>query len=373
MSGSQHDKSIADLPGSLELDDFDYEMPPELIAQEPALERSSSRLMVLDKTERKIEHRQFSDLKDYLRKGDVLVLNNTKVIPARIIAKRPSGGEVEILLIKPEANRLGVWQAMANPLRKLKLKDKLTVETADSKKVEIIVAGFYLSVDFQRRVLVDFGGQAEVHKLLSKIGEAPLPPYILRERCEGKTVLQDGDMERYQTVYAKEPGAVAAPTAGLHFTDELIQQLKDKGVHVSYLTLHVGPGTFKPISSSIEEHSVEPETFQISEETARLVNEARSKGGRVIAVGTTSCRALETAGASGRLKPALNESSSLYLRPGCKFAIVDALITNFHLPKSSLLVLVSAFAGHDFVMSAYKEAVDSQYRFYSYGDAMFIH
>ena len=373
MSGASHDKSIADLQEGLTLDDFDYEMPAELIAQEPAKERSSSRLMVLNKNEQRIEHKNFADILGYLRSGDVLVLNDTKVIPARVITKRVTGAEVELLLLKPEADRPGVWQAMANPLRRLKIQDKLTVETLDHKVYELTVLGFFHSADMQRRVLIDFGGHAEVHEILSKIGEAPLPPYILRERAEGRTVLQSGDMERYQTVYAKAPGAVAAPTAGLHFTEALLQQIKEKGVNVCYLTLHVGAGTFKPISSSLEDHSVESEQFHISEESAGIINDCRSKGGRVIAVGTTSCRALESAGVSGVLKATENQLSSLYIRPGYKFAIVDALITNFHLSRSSLLVLVSAFAGHDLIMSAYKEAIKERYRFYSYGDAMFIY
>ncbi len=373
MKESKSETSIADLSQALSLDDFAYDMPPELIAQEPAKERSDSRLMVLDRASKNIEHKKFPDLQSYLRPGDVLVLNDTKVIPARIIAKRPSGAEIEILLLKPQADRPGVWQAMASPLRRLRLNDVLSVETVDSEKFTLTVAGFFESVDSQRRVLIDFGGHSEVHQILSKIGEAPLPPYIVRERSEGHTKLQSGDLERYQTVYAKAPGAVAAPTAGLHFTDEFLSKLKNSGVNVCYLTLHVGAGTFKPISTSIENHSVDSEQFYISAQTAQTVNEAKAKGGRVVAVGTTSCRALETAGASGVLQESSNASSSLYIRPGYKFAMVDALLTNFHLSRSSLLVLVAAFAGHDFVMRAYKDAIAERYRFYSYGDAMFIY
>lgn len=368
-----NDKSIADSSRALSVDDFSYELPPELIAQVPSPERTSSRLMVLNRKTQQIEHRQFSDLPAYLTKGDLLVLNNTKVIPARIIARRESGGLVEILLLKPEATREGIWQAMANPLRKLKVGDKLKVESAHNDDAEsyISVAGFYETADAQRRVLVDFGGHGEVHAILSKIGQAPLPPYILKERKATATE-EAADLDRYQTVYASTPGAVAAPTAGLHFSERLLQELEDKGVEVCYLTLHVGPGTFKPITSTLEEHTIESEEFYISPETADKINACRQRAGRVLAVGTTSCRSLETAGASGKVQPAEAAQSKLYIKPGYKFMIVDSLITNFHLSRSSLLVLVSAFAGHDFIMSAYRQAIAQRYRFYSYGDAMLI-
>ena len=369
---SQHEQSIADTTSRLTLDDFTYDLPPELIAQEPALERTSSRLMVLDRCERKIEHRHFCDLAHYLQKGDVLVVNDTRVIPARLIARRAAGGVVEILLIKPEARQPGVWQAMASPLRKLKNGERLSVQTADSQEEFISVAGFCQAPDGQRRGFIDLGVSAEVHTLLSKIGQAPLPPYILRERAGSKDKSSVRDLERYQTVYASQPGAVAAPTAGLHFTSELLDRLKEKGVHICHITLHVGPGTFKPITSALSEHTVESEAFQIPDDTAKTVNECRQRGGRVVAVGTTSCRTLETAGSSGFLAGVSAASSSLYIKPGHNFAMVDTLITNFHLSRSSLLVLVSAFAGHDFIMSAYHEAILQRYRFYSYGDAMLI-
>lgn len=372
MSGANHEKSISDSLPELTLDDFSYELPAELIAQQPAPERSSSRLMVLNRQTKKIEHRSFADLTDYLRKGDVIVLNNTRVIPARILANRASGGLVEILLLKPEAGDQGIWQAMANPLRKLKTADRLKVNATDGEEFILTVAGFIESPDSQRRILIDFGGQAEVHALLSKIGQAPLPPYILRERANKGSSGNASDMERYQTVYASAPGAVAAPTAGLHFTQELLAKLQGNGVEICYITLHVGPGTFKPITSSLEEHVVESEEFQISQETANIVNRCRAAGGRVFAVGTTSCRSLETAGANGELSSVDSAFSSLYIRPGHKFMMVDSLITNFHLSNSSLLVLVSAFAGLEFIMPAYKVAIEQRYRFYSYGDAMLI-
>lgn len=356
----------------LELDDFAYDLPPSLIAQSPAEQRSSSRLMVIDRTSGSIKHHKFSDLLNFMQAGDVLILNDTKVIPARIWTKRISGGEIEILLIRPLSSRPGLWEAMANPLRRLKEGDQLTVAIQGDTTVTLTVAGFTLSEDQQRRVIIDFGGNAAVFELLSKIGQAPLPPYILREHERRQEDSEGGDSERYQTVFAHAPGAVAAPTAGLHFTKELLADLKKRGVKIGFVTLHVGPGTFKPISSSVSEHTIEAEEFYIPEETAVMVNEAKAGGKRVFAVGTTSCRALETAGATGLLKSAQAEMSRLYIRPGYKFAMVDALITNFHLSKSSLLVLVAAFAGYDLIMSAYKVAIAEEYRFYSYGDAMLI-
>ncbi|MBX9687453.1 MAG: tRNA preQ1(34) S-adenosylmethionine ribosyltransferase-isomerase QueA [Candidatus Obscuribacterales bacterium] len=375
MSNIESQKIIADSIKSdaeLSIDDFSYELPPDLIAAEPAAERSSSRLMLLNRGQKTKEHKVFAELPDFMNAGDLLVLNDTKVIPARIIAKRESGGLVEILLLKPEAQKPGVWQAMANPLRKLKEGDSLRVQTVEKEDFLLNVAGFCESDDNQRRVLIDFGGHAEIHKLLSKIGQAPLPPYILKQRSTSQIKEPKArDLDRYQTVYAASAGAVAAPTAGLHFTEDLLLQLEEKGVQLCKLTLHVGPGTFKPVTSSIAEHSVEAEEFEISAQTARLVNETKERGARVFAVGTTSCRALETAGSSGILE-ACRGSSSLYIRPGFEFKIVDCLITNFHLSRSSLLLLVSAFAGHQFIMNAYQEAIAERYRFYSYGDAMLI-
>ena len=371
LSGNKaENETKVEVNESLSLDDFAYDLPEGLIAQEPAPERSKSRLMVLERRSETISHRVFDSIRDVMESGDVLVLNNTKVIPARILARRQSGGAVEILLIKPEANRPGVWQAMASPLRKLKEGDELFVEQGGGAFV-LKVAGFTQSTDSQRRVLIDFGGQSELFQILSKIGHAPLPPYILRERAVNSSEF-NLDTDRYQTVFALTPGAVAAPTAGLHFTSELLEELKARGVHVCFITLHVGPGTFKPISSSVEDHSIESEEFFISQEVADVVNRAREQGKRIFAVGTTSCRALETAGASGVLKPASGESSTLYIRPGYEFRIVNCLITNFHLSKSSLLVLVSAFAGHKFIRAAYQQAIEERYRFYSYGDAMLI-
>lgn len=358
----------------MRLEDFAYELPPELIAQEPAAERSGSRLLVLNRQNKSFSDSMFGDLLDYLQSGDVLVLNDTKVIPARIMAKRKSGGTLELLLIKPDPKIPGRWEAMANPLRKLKQGDQLFVEVKNyAEPFVLVVSGFTISADEQRRVLIDFGGQSEVFALLSEIGQVPLPPYIVRQLETGTgSDANQKDNERYQTVFAQAPGAVAAPTAGLHFTKELLAQIAEKGVEIVYLTLHVGPGTFKPITSSLEKHTIESELFYITADSAEKINRAKKNGGRVFAVGTTSCRALETAGVTGKVRVVNGEASNLYIYPGFPFRIVDALVTNFHLSKSSLLVLVSAFADRDFVMQAYEHAIAERYRFYSYGDAMLI-
>lgn len=322
--------------------------------------------MWLDRAAGSIEHRQFAEIPQLLRPGDLLIVNDTKVIPARLIAHRQTGGRVDILLLRPESTRPWVWQAMATPLRKLKEGESLSLDqNAGTLKIDT----FILAEDGQRRVLLDFGSQADVYRILSKAGSAPLPPYIHRQEHDE---LDAEDLQRYQTIFAKAPGAVAAPTAGLHFSEEIFAALAENGVSVRYITLHVGPGTFKPITTSVEEHTIESELYSISDDTARAINECLDEGRRVIAVGTTSCRALESAGRSGRVEATENGSTSLYIKPGFQFKIVKALITNFHLSKSSLLVLVSTFAGHELTMRAYREAVAQRYRFYSYGDAMLI-
>lgn len=357
----------------LNLEDFSYELPHELIAQEPVDVRGSSRLLVLNRDGASFADQKFSQIAQYFSPGDVLVLNNTKVIPARLIAQRKSGGLVEILLIKPEPAKPGQWEAMGSPLRRLRVGEVLQLRSSDGQKnFDLTIAGFTTGPDEQRRIIVDFGNQNAVVEVLKNVGRAPLPPYIMRQRELGSGSHDREDLDRYQTVYADAPGAVAAPTAGLHFTESMIEELKALGVGVVYVTLHVGPGTFKPISGSLDQHTIEAEQYFISEETAHKINTAKEAGKRVFAVGTTSCRALETAGASGRVRAVNGESSELYIFPGFKFAIVDALITNFHLSKSSLLVLVSAFAGRELIMNAYAHAINERYRFYSYGDAMLI-
>ncbi|HEY9867894.1 MAG TPA: tRNA preQ1(34) S-adenosylmethionine ribosyltransferase-isomerase QueA [Candidatus Obscuribacterales bacterium] len=351
------------------LEDFEYDLPEELIAQEPLPVRHESRLMLVERASASITHHRFNELPELLGAGDVLVINDTRVIPARLTARRASGGLVSLLLIKNEAGQAGLWQAMASPIKRLREGEIMTVEPAHPEAAAIEIKEIVSGPDGHKRLVVYLGSQEQVYRLLSRCGYAPLPPYIRRDG-DGSHRLQD--LERYQTVFARAPGAVAAPTAGLHFSEEVMERLKERGIQVCNLTLHVGPGTFKPIATSLEEHSVEPEPFSIPEQTCAIVNAALAENRRVIAVGTTSCRALETAGAPGKLDAVSDASTSLYIRPGHDFRIISGLLTNFHLSRSSLLVLVSAFAGHDLIMRAYKEAVESRYRFFSYGDAMII-
>jgi S-adenosylmethionine:tRNA ribosyltransferase-isomerase len=350
------------------LDDFTYDLPEELIAQEPPAVRHASRLLWVDRESQQFTDRQFADLPDLLTPGDLLVVNDTKVIPARLLARRETGGHVEILLLRPEASRQGTWLAMATPLRKLRTGERLTL--AEAADYSFSVADIVTAEDGQKRVLLDFGGQGNVYDMLTDKGMAPLPPYIKREETDDTR--RAADLQRYQTIYAQAPGAVAAPTAGLHFSQQLFDSLSERGIGLQKITLHVGPGTFKPITDSLENHTIEAERFSISPAAAEAINKALAEKRRVIAVGTTTCRALETAGATGRLQPHDDASTSLYIRPGFEFRVISGLITNFHLSKSSLLVLVSAFGGYDLIMRAYKHAVAQQYRFFSYGDAMLI-
>lgn len=354
------------------IEDFEYELPAELIAQVPAERRDGSRLMSLSRQVGNCQHLVFRDIVQLLQSGDVLVLNDTKVMPTRIRARRVSGGAVEILLLRPAVHQPGLWHAMASPMRKLKVGDELLAEGISGRQHSVFVRDFTFAEDGQRRLLLDIGLGSNVYELLRDIGHAPLPPYI-RRNAAAIFEQDEADLARYQTVFANEPGAVAAPTAGLHFTEELLAQLQKQGVEIRFLTLHVGPGTFKPISDSLERHAIEGEIFSIPESTVVSVNAALDEGRRIIAVGTTSCRALETAGQSGRLQAAQQATSSLYIQPGYKFKIVKAMVTNFHLSRSSLLVMIAAFAGYEPLMKAYQEAVRSRYRFFSYGDAMFIY
>jgi S-adenosylmethionine:tRNA ribosyltransferase-isomerase len=350
------------------LEDFAYDLPEALIAQEPPAVRHASRLLLLDRRAQRFEDRIFTDLPDLLTEGDVLVVNDTKVLPARLLAHRETGGAVDILLLHPLAASPGVWLAMATPLRKLKPGERLTIDGANGYglRVQEIVE----AEGGQKRVLLDFGGQENVYRTLSGVGLAPLPPYIKRPDAEPQQ--RNSDLSRYQTIFARAPGAVAAPTAGLHFSDAIFERLEQRGVTVHRLTLHVGPGTFKPITGTLKEHSIEAEQFTITGGTAAAINQARAQGSRVIAVGTTSCRALETAGSSGNLVAQIDAETRLYVQPGYEFQIISGLLTNFHLSKSSLLVLVAAFGGYDLVMKAYRHAVEQRYRFFSYGDAMLI-
>jgi S-adenosylmethionine:tRNA ribosyltransferase-isomerase len=340
------------------LDLFNYSLPMDLIAQRPASDRSLSRLMLLDRKNGSIRHSGFSSFPELLNQGDTLVLNNTKVFPARLMAKRKSGGNVEILLIRQYDD--SIWDAYVGGLKKIKPGEILLIGDGRVELLEKLDGGI---------ARFRFDSESEVERLTANFGQVPLPPYIKRDG--GKT--DESDRERYQTVYAKASGSCAAPTAGLHFTEKILKQIRDKGVQVIEITLHVGPGTFKPVKSDdIEDHAMDSEHYEISVEAAVAINEAKNDGRRVIAVGSTVTRTLESVVSdNGSIKPG-SGSTSLYITPGFKFQVVDAIVTNFHLPKSTLLILVSAFAGRDNALNAYQEAIREQYRFYSYGDAMFI-
>jgi len=338
---------------SIRAEDFDYALPPDRIAQHPVEPRDHARLMVLHRDSGKLEHRRFYEVVDYLRRGDVLVINETRVFPARLVGKRPSGGKVELLLVRPLGR--DTWEALAKPGRKVRPGERLLF--GEGKLTGEVVE----RTEGGKRV-VRFSGDLEA---LRNLGQVPLPPYIRRSPIPE-------DRKRYQTVYARVEGSVAAPTAGLHFTEELLGRLREKGVEVVPIVLHVGPGTFRPVRGEVSEHRMEAEYYEVSPRAAEVVNLARGKGGRVVAVGTTSVRTLETvADEEGRVRPG-SGWTELFIYPPYRFRVVDALITNFHLPRSTLLMLVAAFAGRERVLEAYMEAVRLGYRFYSYGDAMLI-
>ena len=343
--------------GDHSIDGYDYPLPPQRIAQEPLAERDASRLMVLERASGRLSHRLFRELPELLRPGDLLVTNRSRVIPARLLARRASGGAVEVLLVRPRSD--GLWEAMLRPARRLPPGSEAEVAPGFRVRVEPGGAGALRHV----RLLADDGDTAGA---VERHGHVPLPPYIKRPDTAA-------DRERYQTVFAREPGSVAAPTAGLHFTPALLQRLAGRGIETASLVLHVGPGTFRPVEAQdVREHRVDAERFAIPEETAAAVGRARADERRVVAVGTTVTRALESAvGADGALRAGQSETG-LVIVPGFRFRVVDALLTNFHLPRSSLLLLVSAFAGRERVLSAYAQAVAHGYRFYSYGDAMLV-
>lgn len=356
----------------MNINEFDYALPPELIASRPAKTRSASRLLALNRATAELKHQEFSVLPNYLSPGDCLVINDTKVFPARLLGgRRISGGAVEIFLIRKisdvsSGNRIH-WRALAKPSAKLSAGEGIMFER-DGVLVGTVTLETYHSEGVWD---ISFADEKTEKRILARFGTVPLPPYIGREADEE-------DVIRYQTVYADsaKSGAVAAPTAGLHFTNEMLERLQQSGVTIARITLHVGPGTFKPVSvENINEHIVDPEWAEIPEQTARAINNARSQGKRVIAVGTTVARTLENAeycADNREIKP-FSGMVDLYIQPGYKFRVVDALLTNFHLPKSSLLILVAAFAGYQPIMRAYHSAVKEQYRFYSYGDCMFIY
>lgn len=334
--------------------DFYYDLPEELIAQDPLFKRSDSRLMVLDKETGEITHSVFNKITDYLREGDCLVINNTKVIPARLIGQLPSGKEAEVLLLKRKD--ADVWETIVRPGKKLRA--GATVSFGDGMLQAVVED---VLEDGNRLVRFIYEGIFE--EVLDALGEMPLPPYITHKL---------EDKNRYQTVYAKYEGSAAAPTAGLHFTNELLKEIEDMGVKLAFLTLHVGLGTFRPVKvTDVREHKMHSEHYIVSEEAADIINKTKENGGRVICVGTTSCRTVESASENGRIKATSGETD-IFIYPGYEFKMTDALITNFHLPKSTLVMLVSALAGKDSVLNAYKHAVEEKYRFFSFGDAMFI-
>lgn len=336
--------------------DFYYDLPKELIAQTPVEPRDSSRLMVLGRNNGKIEHKHFYDIIDYLNPGDLLVANDSRVLPARIYGvKDETGAKVEFLLLKQiSGNR---WETLCKPGKKARAGAKFTFGDG-------IMSCEVAEVKDDGNRIVDFDTDENFFTALDKIGQMPLPPYITEELK---------DKERYQTVYSHELGSAAAPTAGLHFTNELIKKIKAKGVNFAYVTLHVGLGTFRPVKvDDVTKHKMHSEHYEIPKETSDLINQTKKNGGRVIAVGTTSCRTLESvASFYGEIKPC-DGFTDIFIYPGYEFKVLDGLITNFHLPESTLIMLVSAFAGYDNIMNAYKTAVEEKYRFFSFGDAMFI-
>lgn len=340
----------------MKVTDFDFYLPEELIAQHPLEKRDQSRLMVLDRNTGEIEHKKFYDIIDYLEKGDTLVLNNTRVMPARLIGeKEHTGGKIEFLLLKRvEGDK---WECLAKPGKSAKPGRRFTFGEGKliAEVIEVLENG---------NRIIEFTYEGIFEQVLDSLGEMPLPPYI-HERLE--------DRERYQTVYSKEEGSAAAPTAGLHFTKELLQKIKDKGINIAYVTLHVGLGTFRPVKvETIENHDMHSEFYILNEENADIINETKRRGNRVISVGTTSTRTLETIADESGLVKAQSGWTNIFIYPGYKFKIIDNLITNFHLPESTLIMLVSTLAGREHVLAAYNEAVKEKYRFFSFGDAMFI-
>jgi len=341
----------------MNIEEFDYTLPKSLIAQYPTPLRGQSRLMVLHRKQGTIDHRNFGDIQHYLNSGDLLVMNNTRVLPARLIGQKETGGKVEVLLIPAWNGAEGKWEAMVKNVGKVKRRVRIRFGKGVYGELSDLRGG---------RGKISFDGPISVEELIQQEGHIPLPPYIRRED-------EPLDRERYQTVIAKKDGSIAAPTAGLHFTHSMIQTLREKGINLAYLTLHIGPGTFAPIKvKEVEEHQMDKEWVEITQEVTEKIALTKKRGGRVIAVGTTTTRALESfSDQQGRVKTG-TEQVSLFIHPPYSFKVIDGLVTNFHLPKSTLIMLISAFAGREFVLRAYQEAVERKYRFYSYGDAMLI-
>ena len=340
----------------LKKSDFYFDLPQELIAQDPLEDRSSSRLLVLDKETGEMEHRVFHDIVEYLHEGDCLVLNNTKVIPARLMGtKKDTGATIEVLLLKRREN--DIWETLVKPGKKAKPGTVITFG-------EGLLTGTVVDIVDEGNRLIQFSYEGIFEEVLDKLGEMPLPPYITHK-------LQDKN--RYQTVYAKYEGSAAAPTAGLHFTKELLAQVAAKGVKIAYVTLHVGLGTFRPVKEeNVLEHHMHSEFYQVTPEAAKLINDTKAAGGRVICVGTTSCRTIESAADQNGVVQAGCGDTEIFIYPGYQFKVLDNLITNFHLPEATLIMLVSALAGREHVLHAYETAVEMKYRFFSFGDAMFI-
>ncbi len=341
---------------AMNLHDFYYHLPQDLIAQDPLADRSASRLLLLDRKTGETRHSVFREIVDFLRPVDCLVLNDTKVIPARLIgSKIGTDAKIEVLLLKRREER--VWETLVKPGRKARPGAKIRFG-------EGLLEGEVLDVVEDGNRLIRFSYDGIFEEILDRLGQMPLPPYITHQLA---------DKNRYQTVYAKHDGSAAAPTAGLHFTQELLEEIREKGVRIAHVTLHVGLGTFRPVKvEHIEEHHMHSEYYRVEEEEARLVNETKAQGGRVIAVGTTSCRTLESAAGADGILRAGSGWTDIFIYPGYEFRVIDGLITNFHLPESTLLMLVSAFAGRESIMAAYEEAVRERYRFFSFGDAMLV-
>lgn len=343
------------------INEYDYELPKELIAQVPSEKRENCRMMVLDRAKKSVEHKHFYDITDYFDENDVIVLNNTKVIPARLFGRKNTGAHIEVFLLKQISDK--VWEVLINPSKRVK--EESIIEISPDLYVKV------LTRQNEGKWLVELHYDGNFYEILDKVGNIPLPPYI--ERTMTDEQLKNLDYDRYQTVYAQREGSVAAPTAGLHFTEEILEKLKAKGVQICYVTLNVGLGTFRPVKvENILEHKMDSEEFEISAETAKIINDAKKQGKKITAVGTTTVRTLETCMQKyGEILETIDDST-LFIYPGFEFKVVDRLITNFHLPKSTLIMLVSAFAGKDFVFDSYAQAIKEQYKFYSYGDCMLI-
>lgn len=340
------------------ISEFDFDLPENLIAQTPLEKRENSRLLVVNKEKQSFDDAHFYDFPRFLRKGDVLVLNNTKVFPARLFGETETGVKVEIFLVKEIENQ--IWETLARPARRLKIGKKITFSENLSAKV--------LARTEEGRVIIEFETNGNFDEILDKIGKTPLPPYIKRD--DGNF---EKDRERYQTVFAKNRGAIAAPTAGLHFTPEILESIKSCGIEIAEITLHVGYGTFEPVRvNDLSEHKVLPENYEITAETAETLNLAKFENRRIIAIGTTTTRTLESAFSKHNKFLAEKNLADLTVTPEYKFKAIDAVLTNFHLPQSSLLVLISTFGGHELIINSYQHAVRENYRFYSYGDCMFV-